>query len=124
MKENNAKTSLITDLEETALRLHVWLRREENSHEGFKRLREKLEKKRPVVLGRQDKAELSAYQLYKFYHGKLYAYMYVLGRISRIEKPERVVDIIERLRGMEWDNKKQTKIVETRPFYWGYHPKK
>ena len=116
------EVSLLTELEETVLRLHTFLRDHENNHDGYKALITKLQKKGPSILTAKDKLEWEQYDTFRYYRGKFYGYLYVLGRIAK-PKMETVTNMIERLRGMEWADDEQRAIKETKQFRWGYHPK-
>ena len=123
MKNDTEDYPLITELEETVLRLHTFLRDHENNHDGYRKLLEKLTKKGPSILTAKDKLEWEQYNIFRFYKGKFLGYMYVLSRIAK-PKLETVSGMIERLRGMEWADEEHRAIKETKSFRWGYHPKK
>jgi len=117
MKKDN--TLIITELEETILRIHVHLRHIENSHNGFKKLLGKMTKKGITILSKKDKEDFIAFDNYRFYRGKLYAYLHTLNQIGS-PRMESVSGVIERLRGMQYIDKERTKVVETKSFRWGY----
>lgn len=90
----------LKELEETVLRLHVYLRRLETEHD-FKKLTEKIENGKPGIWNKKDKILVSELLEYQFYNGKMLAYMYCL---AHSKNPE-VVMLVERLRNMVLDEK-------------------
>lgn len=76
----------IEDLEETILRLHVQLRGWEEEYDQFK--------KQPILKDRENFKK--AFRQYVYYHGKFYAYYFVLDKLG-----SDVPKILQRLRGIE-----------------------
>ena len=110
ISEEVRREKLINELEETVVRLHYYLRcAEEKEGRRFRRIREKIGKKGVGFLGQRDKADLIAWEAYKYYQGKFYAYLFVLQGLGQME----LFNVIKRIRGLKYT---ENEIHETK-FY-------
>lgn len=89
----------IEELEETVLRLHVFLKRQLEEHQDtWPKLKEKIEKKKPsMTVTSKQRIALSELFEYQYYMGKLMAYLVALERMGHWGTPK----LIRRLRGMK-----------------------
>ena len=99
----------IKSIEETVLRLHCYLRRlAQDNMPAFRQALGKLEKPKWSVFSRKDKEAISLWaEHYKYYEGKMMAYMVALESFGYPEVPQ----LIQRLRGMEF-NEKENKAYQ------------
>lgn len=95
-EQKNIKDTIL-EIEETSLRLHVYLRRMESENKHFEKIVKKIEKKGVSILTQKDKIEMSLFKEYNYYLGKMMAYLWSLENLTNNKE---VPDLIQRLRGM------------------------
>ena len=99
----------IEEIEETALRLHTYLKRLWEEYDGFKSIYKSLKKKIKISFLKDDLLELDMFREYVYYQGKMMAYIYVLETEGFFAVPR----LITRLRGIKYD-KRGAKAIETK----------
>jgi hypothetical protein len=92
---------LIEELEQTCLRLHVYIKRLGEDNKGFDALTKKTSKKGDSTITWEDKLMVAQWREYIYYLGKLMAYMFVL----KSDGYPTVPDLIERLWGIKYDKR-------------------
>lgn len=95
----------VENIEETVLRLHVYLIRLATDNGSFETSRKKIEEAGKSAFTEKDKQEVSLWaEHYKYYEGKFMAYIVALEAMQRMEVP----NLIKRLRHMNFDLAKNT----------------
>jgi len=95
-------------LEETVLRLHVYLKRVYEEYDGFRDIFRRIRKRLSINFRGEGVVELDQFREYSYYQGKMMAYLYVLRWQGSY-----VPRLIERLRGIRYDSR-GARAVETK----------